>query len=52
MYMYLVVIIEIKRENFISSYERKEYKLYCFNVEEVYVKEIIKVKKVMVKEWL
>lgn len=52
MYMYLVVIIEIKRENFISGYERKEYEWYCFNVEEVYVKEIIKVKKVMVKEWL
>lgn len=52
MYMYLVVIIEIKRENFISSYERKEYERYRFNVEEVYVKEIIKVKKVMVKEWL
>lgn len=50
--MHPVVTIETKRENFISSHERKEYKLHCSNAEEVHAKETIKAKKAMAKEWL
>lgn len=50
--MHPVVTIETKRENFISSHERKEHKLHCPNAEEVHAKETIKAKKAMAKEWL
>lgn len=50
--MHPVVTIETKRENFISSHERKEHKLHCSNAEEVHAKETIKAKKAMAKEWL
>lgn len=47
--MHPVVTIETKRENFISSHERKEHKLHCSNAEEVHAKETIKAKKLWLK---
>lgn len=50
--MHPVVTIETKRENFISSHERKEHERHRPNAEEVHAKETIKAKKAMAKEWL